>query len=90
VIGRLPHIASPFVGHNVGGEIRAQEAVKATGATTSITFVAPAFAADAIMEAADAARHDVRIDPLQRVITKIDVIEHAGTVIVDDNVRGLD
>ena len=42
------------------------------------------------MEAADAARHDVRIDPLQRVITKIDVIEHAGTVIVDDNVRGLD
>lgn len=67
-----------------------KEAVKATGATTSITFVAPAFAADAIMEAADAARHDVRIDPLQRVITKIDVIEHAGTVIVDDNVRGFD
>jgi malate-CoA ligase subunit alpha len=31
-----------------------KEAVKATGATTSITFVAPAFAADAIMEAADA------------------------------------
>ncbi len=30
-----------------------KEAVKATGATTSITFVAPAFAADAIMEAAD-------------------------------------
>jgi malate-CoA ligase subunit alpha len=31
-----------------------KEAVKNTGATTSITFVAPAFAADAIMEAADA------------------------------------
>jgi malate-CoA ligase subunit alpha len=31
-----------------------KEAVKETGATTSITFVAPAFAADAIMEAADA------------------------------------
>jgi malate-CoA ligase subunit alpha len=30
------------------------EAVGATGATASITFVAPAFAADAIMEAADA------------------------------------
>ena len=30
-----------------------KEAVKATGATTSITFVAPAFCADAIMEAAD-------------------------------------
>ncbi len=31
-----------------------KEAVAATGATASITFVAPAFAADAIMEAADA------------------------------------
>jgi malate-CoA ligase subunit alpha len=31
-----------------------KEAVKVTGATTSITFVAPAFCADAIMEAADA------------------------------------
>src|SRR6266508_2355092 len=31
-----------------------KETVKATGATTSITFVAPAFCADAIMEAADA------------------------------------
>jgi len=31
-----------------------KEAVKATGSTASITFVAPAFAADAIMEAADA------------------------------------
>ena len=31
-----------------------KEAVAATGATTSITFVAPAFCADAIMEAADA------------------------------------
>jgi len=31
-----------------------KEAVKQTGATTSITFVAPAFCADAIMEAADA------------------------------------
>jgi malate-CoA ligase subunit alpha len=31
-----------------------KEAVKATGATTSITFVAPAFCADAIVEAADA------------------------------------
>ncbi len=31
-----------------------KEAVKETGATASITFVAPAFAADAIMEAADA------------------------------------
>lgn len=31
-----------------------KEAVRATGATASITFVAPAFAADAIMEAADA------------------------------------
>ncbi|AIQ91943.1 MULTISPECIES: succinate--CoA ligase subunit alpha [Methylobacterium] len=31
-----------------------KEAVAATGATTSITFVAPPFAADAIMEAADA------------------------------------
>jgi len=31
-----------------------KEAVKETGATTSITFVAPAFCADAIMEAADA------------------------------------
>jgi malate-CoA ligase subunit alpha len=31
-----------------------KEAVKATGATTSITFVAPPFCADAIMEAADA------------------------------------
>jgi malate-CoA ligase subunit alpha len=30
-----------------------KDAVKATGATTSITFVAPPFAADAIMEAAD-------------------------------------
>lgn len=31
-----------------------KEAVKTTGATTTITFVAPAFCADAIMEAADA------------------------------------
>jgi malate-CoA ligase subunit alpha len=31
-----------------------KDAVKATGATASITFVAPAYAADAIMEAADA------------------------------------
>jgi malate-CoA ligase subunit alpha len=31
-----------------------KEAVRNTGATTSITFVAPCFAADAIMEAADA------------------------------------
>ena len=31
-----------------------REAVEATGATTSITFVAPPFAADAIMEGADA------------------------------------
>jgi malate-CoA ligase subunit alpha len=31
-----------------------KEAVSATGATTSITFVAPAFCADAVMEAADA------------------------------------
>jgi len=31
-----------------------KDAVKATGAEASITFVAPAFAADAIMEAADA------------------------------------
>jgi len=31
-----------------------KDAVEATGATTSITFVAPAFCADAIMEAADA------------------------------------
>ncbi|ACA20813.1 succinyl-CoA synthetase, alpha subunit [Methylobacterium sp. 4-46] len=31
-----------------------KEAVRQTGATTSITFVAPPFAADAIMEAADA------------------------------------
>ncbi|MCJ2071666.1 succinate--CoA ligase subunit alpha [Methylobacterium sp. J-030] len=31
-----------------------KEAVAATGATTSITFVAPPFAADAVMEAADA------------------------------------
>src|SRR6188472_2312563 len=31
-----------------------KEAMAATGATTSITFVAPAFCADAIMEAADA------------------------------------
>src|SRR3989304_7766366 len=31
-----------------------KEAVKATGGTTSITFVAPAFCSDAIMEAADA------------------------------------
>lgn len=31
-----------------------KEAVRETGATTSITFVAPAFCADAIMEAADA------------------------------------
>ena len=31
-----------------------KDAVKATGVTASITFVAPAFAADAIMEAADA------------------------------------
>ncbi|MBI1867390.1 MAG: succinate--CoA ligase subunit alpha [Methylocystis sp.] len=31
-----------------------KEAVKATGATTSITFVAPPFCADAIMEAAEA------------------------------------
>ena len=31
-----------------------KEAVAATGATTSITFVAPPFAADAIMEGADA------------------------------------
>jgi len=31
-----------------------KEAVRATGATASITFVAPGFAADAIMEAADA------------------------------------
>ena len=31
-----------------------KEAVRATGATASITFVAPAFAGDAIMEAADA------------------------------------
>jgi len=34
-----------------------KEAVKATAATTSITFVAPAFAADAIMEAADGGIH---------------------------------
>ncbi|BBU60528.1 succinate--CoA ligase [ADP-forming] subunit alpha [Methylosinus sp. C49] len=34
-----------------------REAVKQTGATTSITFVAPPFAADAIMEAADAGIH---------------------------------
>jgi malate-CoA ligase subunit alpha len=31
-----------------------KDAVEATGATTSITFVAPAFCADALMEAADA------------------------------------
>src|SRR5215207_9445322 len=31
-----------------------KDAVRETGATTSITFVAPPFAADAIMEAADA------------------------------------
>jgi malate-CoA ligase subunit alpha len=34
-----------------------KDAVRETGATTSITFVAPAFAADAIMEAADGGIH---------------------------------
>ena len=45
--GGTTHLGVP-VFHTV------KDAVKATGATTSIVFVAPAFAADAIMEAADA------------------------------------
>jgi malate-CoA ligase subunit alpha len=45
--GGTTHVGAP-VFHTV------KDAVKATGATTSIVFVAPAFAADAIMEAADA------------------------------------
>ena len=41
---------------HLGGPVfnTCKEAVAATGATTSITFVAPPFAADAIMEGADA------------------------------------
>src|SRR6201993_3027356 len=45
--GGTTHLGLP-VFHTV------KDAVKATAATTSIVFVAPAFAADAIMEAADA------------------------------------
>lgn len=45
--GGLTHLGLPVFN-------TVKEAVAATGATTSITFVAPPFAADAIMEAADA------------------------------------
>jgi malate-CoA ligase subunit alpha len=45
--GRTTHLGLPVFN-------TVKEAVRATGATASITFVAPGFAADAIMEAADA------------------------------------
>jgi malate-CoA ligase subunit alpha len=45
--GRTTHLGVPVFN-------TVKEAVRATGATASITFVAPGFAADAIMEAADA------------------------------------
>jgi malate-CoA ligase subunit alpha len=52
VAGVTPGKAGKSV-HGVPVFNTVKEAVKETGATTSITFVAPPFAADAIMEAAD-------------------------------------
>ena len=70
-----------------------EEAVKETGANTSIIFVPPAFAADAIMEAADAGiKVIITITegiPVKDMIMASDYIKHRDCRLIGPNCPGV-
>lgn len=70
-----------------------EEAVKATGANTSIIFVPPAFAADAIMEASDAGiKVIIAITegiPVADMMKAKPYIKERGTVLIGPNCPGV-
>jgi len=70
-----------------------ENAKKATGADTSVIFVPPALAADAIMEAADA-RISVVVAisegiPTQDMVKVKEYLEHSDTVLIGPNCPGI-
>lgn len=69
------------------------EAVKETGADTSIIFVPPAFAADAIMEAADAGiKVIITITegiPVKDMISVADYVKSRGSTLIGPNCPGV-
>lgn len=70
-----------------------EEAVKETGADTSIIFVPPAFAADAIMEAADAGiKVIITITegiPVKDMISVADYVKTRGSTLIGPNCPGV-
>lgn len=70
-----------------------EEAVKETGADTSIIFVPPAFAADAIMEAADAGINVIITItegiPVKDMISVADYVKSRGSTLIGPNCPGV-